>query len=282
MYWERVTEEIFLFTSERYALVNSAAILTSEGVVVIDSLPFPDEAKQIAAFMRARAGGKFHSIILTHYHMDHVYGLFAFPDTLDVLGHALCLRRLQEVGELSLQEAQRNDPAFDEVFLRMPTITFETGALYLSAGKKTFQLFHLPGHTVDNIGVLYQEESILFTGDAVMAIPIIADGDWAQSIVALQRIKALSPETVVQGHGEVILRGEVRHVMDRYIHYLECVREQAQMILDKGQPRDDIWQIPLETCGLERVPLGIASHRLHVANILHVYDQLRAERDGGD
>ena len=278
MYWERVSEEIYLFTSDRYALVNSVAVLTREGIVVIDALPFPDEAKQIARFLDVRVSTNFHSALLTHHHMDHVYGLFAFPDTLDVVAHELCRKKLLEVGAASLEEARQSDPMFEEVRLRIPNVTFETGEMLVQAGGKTFRLFSLPGHTPDNIGILMEEDEVLITGDAVMAIPIIAEGDWAQEIESLNRIKAMAPETIVQGHGEVILRGEVQVVMDRYIAYLECVYEKAETMLQQGRDRKEIWDIPLEACGLERVPLGIASHRLHVANILSVYDKLKAER----
>jgi glyoxylase-like metal-dependent hydrolase (beta-lactamase superfamily II) len=280
MYWERVTEEIYLFTTDRYALANSIAIFTKEGLVVIDALPFPDEAKQIAKFLRTRSRFGFHSIILTHYHIDHVYGLYAFPEHLDVIAHELCLQKLLDVGERSLIEARASDAAFDEVILRFPTVTFDQGEMFLGAGEKTFQLIHLPGHTQDNIGVLFEEEEILFAGDAVMAIPIIVDGAYEQAIASMEHIKEIAPETIVQGHGEVILRGEVQKVLDVYIAYLECVHEQAQKALDKGQDERSLWEIPLETCGLERVPLGIASHRLHVANIRSVYGRLKAEREG--
>ena len=150
---------------------------------------------------------------------------------------------------------------------------------YLLRARKTFRLFPLPGHSADNIGILIEEDQVLITGDAVMAIPIIADGDWQQEIDTLKLIKEMKPDTVVQGHGEVILRGEVNTVMDLYISYLDCVREQAEQVLRKGKDRKEIWDIPLETCGLERVPLGVASHQLHVANILSVYDKLKAEQE---
>lgn len=276
MYWERVSEEIYLFTSDRYALVNAVAVLTQEGIVVIDALPFPDEARQIARFLDMRVSMGFHSLMLTHHHMDHVYGLFAFPDTLDLVAHELCREKLLEVGEISLNEARQSDPAFEDVRIRIPNVTFDTGELLVQAGGKTFRLFSLPGHTPDNIGILMEEEAVLIAGDAVMAIPIIADGDWAQEIESLKRIKAMSPETIVQGHGEVILRGEVQVVIDRYIAYLECVYEQAETTLRQGRERKEILDISLEACGLERVPLGIASHRLHAANILSVYDKLKA------
>lgn len=276
MYWERVSEEIFLFTSDRYALVNSVAVLTDQGTVVIDALPFPDEARQIARFLEIRSGMDFHSLILTHHHMDHVYGLYAFPEQLDVISHELCREKLLEIGESSLREAQESDPSFEDVVLRVPSITFDTGEFFVEAGDKTFKLFPLPGHTTDNIGVFIEEEEVLITGDAVMAIPIIAYGDWVQEIKTLQYIKELEPDTVVQGHGEVILRGEVQVVMDQYIDYLMCVREQAEKALEEGWDEKEIWDIPLETCGLERVPLGIASHQLHIANIMNVYNRLAA------
>ncbi|HQE92695.1 MAG TPA: MBL fold metallo-hydrolase [Anaerolineae bacterium] len=276
MYWERVSEETYLFTSDRYALVNSIAVATQEGIVIIDALPFPDEAKQIVHFLEVRIGMNFHSFILTHHHMDHVYGLFAFPEGKDVIAHELCRRKLLEVGEASLKEARQGDPAFEEVVLRIPNITFNAGELLLRAGGKNFRLLSLPGHTDDNIGVLMEEEEILIAGDAVMAIPIIADGDWEREIETLTFIKQLTPEMIVQGHGEVILRGEVQIVMDRYITYLECVYKKARNMLRLGRDRKEIWNIPLEDCGLERVPLGIASHRLHVANIMSIYDKLKA------
>ena len=279
MFWERVTEEIYIFTSERYALVNCVAVITEEGVVAIDALPFPEEARQIAQFLDLRGRGRFHSLILTHYHMDHVYGLYAYPQNLDVIAHALCRQKLLDVGEASLLQARESDPLFDEVTLRIPSITFEVGELQMHAGGTAFRLLPLPGHTNDNIGVFLEEERVLVTGDSVMAIPIIADGDWRQEMETLRQIKKLAPETIVQGHGEVILRGEVQAVLDRYINYLECVEEQARKVLKRGKPRQTIWDIPLETCGLERVPLGIASHQLHVANILTVYDRIRAEQD---
>ena len=271
MYWERVSEKIFLFTSDRYALVNSVAVITERGIVVIDALPFPDEANQIARFLQLRTKMDFYQLILTHHHMDHVYGLFAFPAHLNVIGHRLCRELLLKIGDVSLEEARRSDPVFNEVNIRPPTITFDTGELILGAGKQTFRIFSLPGHTPDNIGVFLEEEELLIAGDAVMAIPIIADGDWAQAVNTLKTIKELAPDTLVQGHGEVILRGEVQTMLDKYINYLECVYQHAEKALKEGYDRKDIWDIPLESCGLERVPLGIASHRLHIANILSIY-----------
>jgi len=40
---ERISDDIFVFTSGMYAQVTAGAVLTSEGAVIIDTLPFPSE-----------------------------------------------------------------------------------------------------------------------------------------------------------------------------------------------------------------------------------------------
>ncbi len=275
MFWERISDTIYMFTSERYALVNSVAIQTEEGLIVVDAPPFPDEAKQILRFLSQRVGTRYRALVTTHHHMDHVYGLHVFPQDLPVIGHALCRKTLLEVGESALEETRRSDPAFDEVTLRIPDITFESDGLLFTAGQTTLRFMGFPGHTVDNIGVYLESEQLLIAGDAVMAIPIIARGDWQQAIASLEKIMQLKPETIVQGHGELILRGEVDEVLTRYIRYIECVVKKAEDAFKAGKERKELAKISLEACGLERVPLGLASQRLHVANLYSIYDQLK-------
>ena len=76
----------------------------------------------------------------------------------------------------------------------------------------------------------------------------------------------------------MILRGEIDVVLDRYISYLECVREHAETALKENWRRRRFDEVSLESCGLERVPLGIASQQLHIANILTLYNEFKAEQ----
>ncbi len=281
MFWERISDTIYMFTSERYALVNCVAIKTEEGLIVVDAPPFPDEARQIARFLSQRVGSRYRALVTTHHHIDHVYGLFVFPQDLPVIGHEKCRQTLLEIGESALEEARRSDPAFDEVTLRIPDVTFDSEGLLFTAGQTTLRFIELPGHTLDNIGIFLESEQLLIAGDAVMAIPIIARGDWQQSIASLEKILQLKPETIVQGHGEVILRGEIDDVLSRYIRYIECVAKKAAAAVAAGHERKELTKVTLEACGLDRVPLGLASHRLHTANLYSVYDQLKAAQTQG-
>ncbi len=279
MYWERISETIYMFTSERYALVNCVAIQTEEGLVMVDAPPFPDEARQIVRFLSQRVGNRYRALIATHHHIDHVYGLHAFPADVPVIGHERCRATLLDIGEKALEEARRSDPAFDEVTLRIPDVTFGAEGMLFTAGQTTLRFMELPGHTDDNIGIYLEAEQLFIAGDAVMAIPIIARGDWQQAIASIKSIIQMKPETIVQGHGEVILRGEIEEVLTRYINYIECVHKHAEAVLKAKKDRKELAKISLEACGLERVPLGLASHRLHTANLFSVYDQLKAAQD---
>ena len=43
---ERVTDDIFVFTSTLYAQVTAGVVVTDEGAVVIDTLIYPDETRE--------------------------------------------------------------------------------------------------------------------------------------------------------------------------------------------------------------------------------------------
>ncbi|MER3467683.1 MAG: hypothetical protein C4312_03680, partial [Thermoflexus sp.] len=65
---DRITEDIYVFTSDFYAQVNAGVVLASEGIVVIDTLPFPEETDGIVSLVREEAEGRPLYIIFTHYH----------------------------------------------------------------------------------------------------------------------------------------------------------------------------------------------------------------------
>ena len=48
----RVADDTWVFTSGLYAEVNAGLVVTSEGGVLIDTLPFPSETNQIIDFAK--------------------------------------------------------------------------------------------------------------------------------------------------------------------------------------------------------------------------------------
>jgi len=224
----------------------------------------------MAAFLDERLGpDRVRYVINTHHHADHTYGTYIF-DAAECVAHEKCRELLSRLGAASLARAKRESSALADVELRLPDITFRR-EMHLRLGHRHLRLFHTPGHSPDGIAVYVMGDKVLIAGDMVMPVPYIAHGSIEQTRNILRSVKTLRPDFVVQGHGEVLLRGEVAETVDQSLHYLEVITQKTRELVDRGAPADALREIDIESCGLSRVPLDGLVSRLHLANLVSLY-----------
>lgn len=271
---DRISEGVYVFTSGLYAEVTATVIFTDEGAILVDTLPFPQETRQIREFVAHRRT-KVCYVVNTHSHADHIYGTYLFPEAV-VVAHYQCRRLMERHAEAALAQAKEQTPALNDVQIRYPELLFNEGVT-LRFGGKTIELRHAPGHSKDVITVHVLEDRLLVASDAVMPVPYVVGGDLDDMINSLQTLKTLSLENLVQGHGEVLLRGEIEETLDAGIHYLKTVDRLVRERIARGVPRNNILDITIEECGLSRIPLGGLVQKLHQANLLTLYDAYRSE-----
>jgi len=60
---ERISDDIFVSPAAYNAQVTAGAVLTPEGAVIIDALPFPVEARQMADFISKRGNTNIRYVI---------------------------------------------------------------------------------------------------------------------------------------------------------------------------------------------------------------------------
>ena len=120
---ERVTDNVYVFTSEQYAQVTAGAIITNEGTIVIDTLPFRRETREMIDFLRGESKRGIRYVVNTHHHADYVYGNYLFEEA-DIIASEKCREVLRKSGEKILVEAKAQTPELAEVVLRLPNITF--------------------------------------------------------------------------------------------------------------------------------------------------------------
>lgn len=277
---ERVADNVYFFQSRVYAEVNSGVIAGPDMAVVIDTLPFPDETVIIRDFIERELQVPVRYVINTHYHADHTWGNYLFPKA-KVIAHNLCYQQLEDKGIPALARAQESNPSLRQIKIILPHITFDQGEMILNVGKKNLRILPLPGHTLDNLGVLVEEDKVLFTGDTLMSVPYIVDGDIDLSIESMNKIKEMGLENVVQGHGDIILRGEVNQVVDDDIEYLEQVRKAVKKANRRKYPLDLLEEVDVESCGKSRVLLGGLAPGLHFNNLKALYFQMYGEEPIG-
>jgi len=276
---ERVAEDIFVFYSDTYAQAAAGIVLLPGGAIVIDTLPFPHETAEIVQFIRDHGipGARF--VINTHFHGDHTYGTCLFPDAT-VIAHRACRDALLKWGERRLSEAKVLTPALQDVELRLPDVVFDD-EMHLHVDGRSLLLTHLPGHTADSIGVLVEGDRVLFSGDAVMPVPYIPWGNREQLRNSLATVLTLRPEMIVQGHGDILLRGEIAETVESSISYLDNIKERVEEIIGRGGTEADLRKIDIETCGRSRIALDGLVSQLHQANLKALYRLHQQQRQQG-
>ncbi len=269
---ERVGEQVFVFLSEAYAQVTSTVILTNRGNVVVDSLLYPSEAEEVRAFA-SRGGRPVSYLINTHGHLDHVACNYLFRDAT-VVAHAQVRQAMQGVLCSDLGQAAESIPELRGARMRPPNITASTEVV-LRHGGLTLRLMPLPGHSPDSMGVYIEEERILVAGDAVLPVPHFVAGDPDDLIRSLHRVRALTLNTIVQGHGDVILKGEVKEAIDYRLRYIKQVRRHVNEAVAAGASLKEALQADIEAYGGSRLYLGGLTQQLHEDNVRYLYNRLR-------
>ena len=264
---ERVTDTIYVFTSDLYVQVTAGLIVTSAGAILIDTLLYPEETLQIRRFAEDRLHTPVQIVINTHHHADHTLGTCLFPGAT-VIGHTLCRSLLDTRGRDSLARMQAASPELNALRMVLPGITF-TDRLTFTLGHHTLHLWSAPGHSADSIVCLVEQEQILFAADAVMPLPHFVDGTSTDLRATLTHLRTVNVEAIVQGHGEVILRGEVDSKLTNDLAYLERLEKAVQQALagPEHQIEQRLAHISLESCGQQPILLNGAVDRLHRQNI---------------
>ena len=273
---ERVSENVYWFQSEIYAQVTAGVVTGPQWAVVIDTLAMPEETLAMRSFIEEDLAVPVRYIINTHYHADHSWGSCFFPGAT-VVSHANCRQLIVQKGSTSLESAKHQNPLFKSVKLIPPQLTFDQGELSMRVGKKNLILIPTPGHSRDSISVLIEEDRVLFAGDAFMPLPYIVDGDIDEQAASIKKIGKMGLENIVQGHGDIILRGEIDEAVKENLAYLSNIRKSVRAAAKRRNPLDALATIDIESCGKSRVYLGGLAEELHRRNLRFLYKQVLSE-----
>ena len=211
-------------------------------------------------------------IINTHHHADHCWGNCVFPNAT-IIGHQLCRDLMLEKGSSALAEAGQENSIFRDICISPPQVTFTSGSINLRIGKKQLQIFSTPGHSADSISVLLEDERILFAGDAFMPVPYFVGGDLETLAQSITHIGNMGLENIVQGHGDIILRGEIEEVKNQNLDYLRSLQKIVKTAIRRRNPLEFLAMQDIEDTGKHRVSLGGLAQDLHVRNLQWLYYQ---------
>ena len=217
---------------------NSSFVITSEGIVVVDTPYLPTDAIKWRDEIAKRGEVRF--VINTEHHPDHTTGNYFLPGIVvssnvvrALFGRMLRMpdiyKRVEEKDPEGLYLLENYQP-------RLPTITF-SDQMEIYLGDHTFQLIHMAGHTPGQVAVFVPQEKVVFTGDNFIngwqpSLNNCCPLEWVES---LEKIEAMDVDVVVPGHGEIGDKKAVR-VFKAFIQ--ECI-DTVRGAINQGMSKEE-------------------------------------------
>jgi glyoxylase-like metal-dependent hydrolase (beta-lactamase superfamily II) len=253
---------------------NSYGLLTREGWIVIDTLSTPELAREFIAGLRKIKEAPVLYVIITHYHMDHWFGISAYKEIgAKVIAHRN-LKEFYEDGSADavLEAVKKSFPGvFEGVRLAPPDIVVDS-PVKLRVGRKVIEIIPMtPAHT--NTDLVVKVGDMMFVGDLVSyrRIPFLGDRNVSTKrwLRVLERIKRMRPRMLLGGHGDPMDLRAVDWTRD-YITYL---REKVRKLKEEGLFIDEVKEAMRDTPFKD-------SHmyrEFHMRNVYSIFNELDME-----
>lgn len=190
---------------------NAGFVVTPAGVVVFDALATPALGEAMRTAIRKVTPQPVKTIIVSHYHADHFYGLQALAkDGAAIWAHPKARATLNsDFTQTRLAERRSSlAPWVDTKTRLLPAdrwIDFGSDkVLKFELGGMRFAVIDAGGaHSPEDLMLLVEDEQVLFAGDLFFTgrLPFVGEADSKAWLQALDRINDSKPRVVVPGHG---------------------------------------------------------------------------------
>ncbi len=241
---------------------NSAFIVTSEGIVVVDGSPCASgDTEWIKGELEQRYDVPVRYVVLSHDHASHICGTEVFDDTAVTVGHRKILPHIVREGRRSA----------------VPDVTFEESMDIHLGGLDLVLHYFGPTHSDNLIQVHVPAEGVLIAVDMSRAgtslvFPDFRDMDVNNTIDALGILSRLeNVDVVLPGHGQATTQ-------ETFSSYQEYLRTLRNRVLDQMIDGKSIKEV-LETVTMDDFSDYELLDRWLRPNVLSMYDYLYSYRE---
>jgi glyoxylase-like metal-dependent hydrolase (beta-lactamase superfamily II) len=214
----KIGPDLYAYISENDSSANSTFLVTTQGILVVDTGVNEQEGRKLLAEIRKISELPVRYIVNTHYHPDHRGGNKAVGPDATVISTVF-----------TLNQAQGRALAYSS---GMKKITF-TDRMTLYLDKHEIDIyFPGPAHTRGDAVVYFPDEQAIATGDLFLnrSCPAMDDGDMENWIAALDGMLKLPINSVVPGHFELGSKADLQRFRD----YLADLRDQVKPMFSSG------------------------------------------------
>ena len=199
--------------------IANYVIYRNSSALLFDSSTSPECGFWIRDYLSSRLGIKDLTVVLSHWHLDHIAGLPAFSDCqiYALEETADCLRQNRSV----IEKGTLWGPPGIQVVL--PTKTF-SDALNLEIGDIQVQLSHYKIHSHDGLAMLISSDRALYVGDMLedTVSYIVEPAEMPTHLAELARLRQSDIDSIFPAHGSfarIAEGGYKKSLIDAVIEY---------------------------------------------------------------
>ena len=213
--------------------IASYAIVSGTHALVYDTHVSIAHAEEIRETLQREAGISTFTVVLSHWHLDHIAGNSAFADC-EIIATERTAAHLERHRAAIEAGTQEGPPVISP--LVMPTRLF-SGALALDIGDIRLELIEANIHSDDAAVVWWPGERILLAGDTMedTVTYVTEPENFEQHLEDLARLDALGPARILPNHGDpdIIAKGGysrgLNRAMQQYIRALLRCKADAEL-----------------------------------------------------
>jgi len=208
-------------------IVNTSFIVSSKGVIVIDTGPSLRYGQQMKQAIANVTNKKIIAVYLTHHHPDHFLGNQAFSD-VPIYALAGTVSNIQNEGAafadnlyLMVGDWMRGTDVY------LPSHKVKQG-IY-SVGEHRLELLAYEGHTSSDMAIFDHSTGVLFAGDLVFHKRTLTTphANLKQWQAAITKLSDLPFKVLVPGHGGISHDKKPLQAVSDYLTWLDAALSAA-------------------------------------------------------
>ncbi len=239
-----------VFLENKYIGVNLGLVVTSEGLLLVDSPLHPEEVNEWWKVVSARGRPKF--LILLDSHPDRVLGSRTLK--LPAIAQDQTLKTIREWADTFKGNAHPIGAEADQlkritgVNNAIPEITFSE-RMVIHMGGKEIVFLHRPGPRPGSMWMVIPDLSVVFVGDTVTIDepPYVGVSDieaWLNSLDEL-RGSDMKSYTLISSCGGRINRKDINHMA----RFLRKVQSRVEKLNDEKSRNEEMERLVIDLMG---------------------------------
>jgi cyclase len=262
----RVSDRVYAYMQFGGWGFNNTALFVDHGAAMLvdTTCDLPRMNRMLGAMTAAEpAAQHLDSIVLTHWHVDHVHGIcsdkvkdtpvYATEKCADWMANlppkawVAMIESLPADAKAQIMKAIGNHFDFAGLEYREPDEIF-TDRIELSVGDCRIDVMEMaPAHTASDTLVHFPDESTIHIGDLISA-GRHQGVQWphpSNFVKACDVILSTGAETIIPGHGRLLDRGDVANAKE----YMEFMVDKARTCFDKGMTFEQAYDVIVRNLG---------------------------------